>query len=286
MLLRNELGVLGWFYHQSRAETMFMQRLITTLILAPLVLLGIFLAPAWLLGGVLVIILLMAGFESFKLIPLTNVFLQGLFLALLLLAFWASSYVYNAWLTIGLVFWLFNCVAILSFPNSQDYWGYPVVVCIACLVLLPLFAQSLIHLYKLPRGKALIVYLLFLIWASDIGAYLTGKKWGLHKLIPQVSPGKSWEGVAGGFGLAMVVALIGHFCFQSRIEPLWFILSFITVLISIFGDLFISILKRRCHLKDTGNIIPGHGGILDRLDSLIAALPVFYFGLTLIRTGY
>lgn len=265
---------------------MFMQRLITTLILAPLVLLSIFFAPPWLLAGVLILILLVAGFEALKLIPVSNLFFQILFLTLLLLSTWASSYVYSYWLSFGLVLWLFNCVAILSYPNSQTYWGYPLVVSFACLILLPLFIESSIHLYHLPQGKGLIVYLLFLIWASDIGAYLTGKQWGRHKLIPQVSPGKSWEGVVGGMVLSMVVAVIGHFCFQSTLNLVWFILAFITVVISIFGDLFISILKRRCQLKDTGNIIPGHGGILDRLDSLIAALPVFYFGLTLIRTGY
>ncbi|MCL9683363.1 phosphatidate cytidylyltransferase [Legionella maioricensis] len=264
---------------------MFMQRLITTLVLVPLVLLILFYAPAWFLGGVVLLILLVAGRECWGLIPLNTLAFQIGFLVLLVFGLWACGYLFSYWLILGLVVWALNCIAILTFPNSQHYWGYPAVVAGVCFLLLPLFLQSLIHLYYLPQGKTLLVYLLFLIWASDIGAYITGKRWGKHKLIPQVSPGKSWEGVAGGVILAMVVAVIGFICFKPNYIVCWFGLALATVIISIFGDLFISILKRRCHLKDTGTLIPGHGGILDRLDSLIAALPLFYFGLTYIPRG-
>lgn len=260
---------------------MFMQRLITTLVLVPLVLVILFYAPAWFLGGITLLILLAAGRECWQLIPLLTLPLQIAYLLLLLLGLWACGFLFSYWLVVGLVLWVFNCIAILTFPKSQNYWGYPAVVAGACFLLLPLFIQCLIHLYYLPNGKALLVYLLFLIWASDIGAYITGKRFGKHKLIPQVSPGKSWEGASGGYFLAMIVAWVGFLCFKPSSILLWFVLAFLTVTISIFGDLFISILKRRCHLKDTGTLIPGHGGVLDRLDSMIAALPLFYFGLTL-----
>jgi phosphatidate cytidylyltransferase len=113
-----------------------------------------------------------------------------------------------------------------------------------------------------------------------VGAYLVGKKWGKHKLIPQVSPGKSWEGALGGFILSMLIGALGYSYFHPVDMMAWFILAALTVTASMFGDLFISILKRRSHLKDTGALIPGHGGILDRLDSLLAGLPLFYFGIT------
>lgn len=261
---------------------MFMQRLITTLVLAPLVLIILFYAPAWFLGGVALLIILAAGRECWKLIPLNKLVVQVGFLLLILLGLLICGYLFTYWLTLGLVLWLFICIAILTFPNSQHYWGYPAVVASVCFLLLPLFIQSLIHLYYLPQGKTLLLYLLFLIWASDIGAYITGKQLGKHKLIPQVSPGKSWEGVLGGFFLAMIIAVLGFIYFKPVAIFYWFSLAICTVIISIFGDLFISILKRRCHLKDTGTLIPGHGGVLDRLDSLIAALPLFYFGLTYI----
>lgn len=259
---------------------MFLQRLITSLILVPLVLFIIFYGPPWLLASIVILIFLAAGREAFQLIPLHHLGMQIGFLALMLLALWACGQLFSFWLGLGLVLWAFNIAAIVTFPKSQEYWGYPVVVAAACIVLLPLFIQSLVHLYHLPNGKALFVYLLFLIWASDIGAYLSGKMMGKNKLIPQVSPGKSWEGVLGGLILSMIIAGAGSMYFHPVAMGYWLFLAFCTVIISIFGDLFISILKRRCHLKDTGTLIPGHGGILDRLDSLIAALPVFYFGLT------
>jgi phosphatidate cytidylyltransferase len=264
-----------------KGSTMFLQRLITSLILVPLVLLIIFYGHPWLLGGIVLLVFLASGKECLQLIPLKNLGMQIGYLVLLLLGLWASTYVFSYWLAVGLVLWVFNIIAILGFPSSQRYWGYPAVVASVCFILLPLFIQSLVHLYYLPAGKGLLVYLLFLIWASDIGAYLAGKWIGKHKLIPQVSPGKSWEGVLGGILLAMLVAAAGSIYLAPENKLYWFLLAFCTVIISIFGDLFISILKRRCHLKDTGAIIPGHGGILDRLDSLIAALPLFYFGLTL-----
>jgi phosphatidate cytidylyltransferase len=259
---------------------MFLHRLITSLVLVPLVLVTIFYANIWFLGGIVLFIFFASGVECFQLIPLKDKVSKASFLILLLLGLWISSVLFSYWLVLGLILWALNILAILTFPRSQVYWGSPLIVATACFILLPLFIQSLIHLYYLPNGKELLVYLLFLIWASDIGAYLSGKLIGRHKLISQVSPGKSWEGVLGGVLLAMGVAFLGVIYFDPADTLYWFVLALYTVIISIFGDLFISILKRRCHLKDTGALIPGHGGILDRLDSLIAALPFFYFGLT------
>lgn len=260
---------------------MFLQRLITSLILVPLVLLLIFYGYPWLLGGIVALIFCALWMESCHLVPLDKLSWQITFFLSLLFCLGASTYTFPYWLVLGLCLWVLIIFAIVSFPASQRYWGYPSVVIGLCCILFPLFIQSLIHLYAFPKGKALLVYLLFLIWATDTGAYLCGKLMGKHKLIPKVSPGKSWEGVLGGVALALCVAVVGNYGFNPANKIAWFFLAFCTAVISIFGDLFISVLKRRCHLKDTGTIIPGHGGVLDRLDSLIAALPLFYFGLTL-----
>lgn len=264
---------------------MLFQRLITTLILVPLVLLAIFFGNPWFLGSIVLLILIAAGRECWQLIPLEYSATQVIFLLLLVLATWICGYLFSYWISIGLIVWVFVIVAIWSFPASQTFWGYPFIIASVFLLLLPLFVQSLIHLYYLPQGKSLVVFVLFLIWAADIGAYLAGKKFGKHKLIPQVSPGKSWEGVVGGFIFAMLIATGGYFYFSPLSMIMWYTLAIFTVIISIFGDLFESVLKRRSHLKDTGSILPGHGGILDRLDSLIAALPLFYFGLTYVPIG-
>lgn len=264
---------------------MFRQRLITSLILIPAVLLVLFYANNWLLGGIVILISVLTAKECWQLIPLNKMSAKAAFVLCILLGIWVCYYWLPYWLTIGFILWVLICVAIISFPKSQPYWGHPIFVAASFLILLPLFAQSFIHVYLLPQGKSLIVYLLFLVWAADIGAYLFGKGWGHTQLIPKVSPGKSWEGVAGGFVCALLVAVLGLVYFTPFSYFRWLIWAALTVVWSIIGDLFISILKRRCHLKDTGTIIYGHGGILDRLDSLIAATPVFYLGLTYIPLG-
>lgn len=258
---------------------MFMQRLLTSLVLIPLVLLTLFYAPTWFLLGLLLIILIAAGLECWHLIPLNTILERGLFLAFLLLCFWGCGEIFSYWLGLGLLFWGFAFIAIITFPKSQVVWGQPLIVAFAFLLLLPLFLQGLSYLYFLNQGKALILLMLCIVWAADIGAYLFGKSFGKHKLIPQVSPGKSWEGAFGGFILVLIVASIGGLMLHPKSWLIWYVLAAFITIISIFGDLLISILKRRCHLKDTGSLIPGHGGVLDRLDSLIAATPFFYCGI-------
>lgn len=140
-------------------------------------------------------------------------------------------------------------------------------------------------LYQLEQGRDLVVYLLCLVWATDIGAYLAGKQWGKHKLIPDVSPGKTQEGALGGMAMAMLVTIVGCIYFNPYSVGIWFVISFVTILISMLGDLFMSMLKRRAKVKDTGGIFPGHGGMLDRLDSLIAASPILYCGLLYMNPG-
>lgn len=257
---------------------MFMQRLITSIILIPLVVLLLFYGPAWLLLGLVILILLVSGSECWQLIPAQHPAAKIGFLLLLGAGLWASAYIFSYWLALGLFLWAFIVIAILTFPKSQKYWGHAPIIALTCFVLLTVFVHSLIHLYYLPAGKGLILYLLCIVWAADIGAYLAGKQWGAHKLIPQVSPGKSWEGALGGLLLVFIVTSIGFYYFQPQAFIAWFLLALVTAISSIFGDLFISVLKRRRHLKDTGTLIPGHGGILDRLDSVIAAMPLFYFG--------
>lgn len=259
---------------------MFMQRLISTLILIPLVLGIILYAPLGFIIGLIVLVMAALSKEWAPLIPFKHLPLQIVFILVVLLSLWGCQYVFDDWLLVALVLWPLIALAILTYPRSQAVWGYPVVVSILCLILLPIFGQSLLHIYNLSQGKALLLYLLCLVWAADIGAYLAGKAMGAHKLIPHVSPGKSWEGVFGGLLAVSLVAVAGFFYFAPSKPGCWFTLALGLLIVSIVGDLFVSLLKRRCHLKDTGALIPGHGGLLDRLDSLIAAAPWFYFGIS------
>ena len=264
---------------------MFIQRLITSLFLVPLVLLILFYGNPLLLGGVLLFITLAIGWESWQLIPIKTPINKAAFIVLLVFSVWLCGYLFNYWQTGVLLLWLFLYLAIVCFPLSTNYWGYAPIVAVILLLIVPLFIQSLIRVFELPQGKSLLLYAFFLVWAADVGAYLVGKRLGKHRMIPQVSPGKSWEGVAGGFILALLVGIAGFIYYKPYSLTIWLFIAAFTTVSSIFGDLFISMLKRRCNLKDTGTIIPGHGGVLDRLDSLIAALPVFYLGLTYIPLG-
>ncbi len=256
---------------------MFRQRLLTSLVLIPLVLLAIYYASLWLLGAIVGVLLVLSGWEWIQLIPIQRPINKLFFMIVLIIFVGLSPYGFDECLIGGLVFWGLITLAVLTFPASQVMWGKRVIVGGSGIFLLSLFANALFGIYQTALGPDLVVYLLCLVWATDIGAYLAGKRFGRHKLIPLVSPGKTLEGASGGLFLAMLVALIGYFYFKPEAVVIWYCMAIVTVLISMVGDLAISMLKRRSQVKDTGAIFPGHGGVLDRLDSLIAAAPIFYF---------
>ncbi len=137
---------------------------------------------------------------------------------------------------------------------------------------------------RILYGAEMTMYFLVLIWAADIAAYFVGKKFGKAKLAPEISPGKTMAGFYGalvaGLVCGVLLCLIYGFPLMNASDVV--LLSILTVLISIFGDLFFSVVKRQSGVKESGSILPGHGGILDRIDSLIAATPFFYAGIYLI----
>ncbi len=256
---------------------MFKQRLLTALVLIPLVLMLIYYANSWVLSFAILGLFLALSWEWFGLIVINKLAYKFLAIIILLGIFILNLHYWDYFLTADLVCWGLIIIAIITYPLSMKFWGNPYVVSIFSSIVLTTFL-SILFVFVLGDGASdWVVYLLSLVWATDIGAYLFGKKFGKHKLIPEVSPGKTVEGTFGGFVSALLIAVIGYWYFDAKNPILWFTNASITVIVAIFGDLFISMLKRRCHVKDTGNILPGHGGVLDRLDSLIAALPVFYF---------
>jgi phosphatidate cytidylyltransferase len=155
----------------------------------------------------------------------------------------------------------------------------------ATLAVVPAWcALAVIHA-STPHGAGWLLLVLLLIWAADSGAYFTGRQFGGQwfggrKLAPRISPNKTLEGMLGGVALAMLVALCGALLLGAPTGKLPGILlvAAITVLFSVAGDLFESLLKRHAGMKDSGTLIPGHGGVLDRVDSLLAALPIFALG--------
>jgi phosphatidate cytidylyltransferase len=133
----------------------------------------------------------------------------------------------------------------------------------------------------MPHGRGLAMTLLAIVWAADVGAYAFGRWLGRTQLAPAVSPGKTWEGMAGGLLLAGLAAGIAAVWLDLPVARLA-ALGVVTALVSVLGDLTQSMFKRNVGLKDSGKLLPGHGGVLDRIDSLTAAIPVFAGGLLLL----
>ncbi len=146
------------------------------------------------------------------------------------------------------------------------------------VVLLPAWSGIV---WLLENDRTMLLSLFALIWVADGGAYFVGKRWGRRRLASNVSPGKSWEGVAGGLGLGVIAAvLISYTVVLSDAARIAFVvIALVTICVSIIGDLFESMLKRHIGAKDSSRMLPGHGGVLDRIDGLVAASPIFVGGL-------
>jgi phosphatidate cytidylyltransferase len=171
----------------------------------------------------------------------------------------------------GLAWWAAAFVLILRFPVAFDR---PVVGLAGLLVLVPAWVALVALLGSGGDGRALLLVALAIVWGADVGAYFTGRAFGRVKLAPRVSPGKTWEGVLGGLACAALVAAAGAAWLGHR--PLAAVpLGLAVGAISIVGDLTVSMFKRTAGLKDSGHLLPGHGGILDRVDSVSAAAPLF-----------
>ncbi|MBO2570307.1 phosphatidate cytidylyltransferase [Shewanella algae] len=276
---------------------MLKQRIITAIWLIPLVMGAIFLLPASYFSWALVAVFLIAAKEWGRIIDSRCEVTQWSFTATLAIvlvainllvpadAVWSRGQLHPIMLAIiliGACWWLFSLVLVISYPRSAKLWqGSPMLKSMfGQLTLLPCFA-SLIALKALsspsdPYFGGILVFLVMLtVWAADSGAYFAGKALGRIKLMPNVSPAKTLEGLLGGLLTTMVV--VAGVCYFSPEQELGLLVAvtLFTALASALGDLSESMFKRAAKIKDSGTILPGHGGVLDRIDSLTAALPVF-----------
>jgi len=172
--------------------------------------------------------------------------------------------------------WAVALLWVQGFPASAILWRpQPVRAVMGLFVLIPSWL-SVVYLIQIESGAQLVLLCLLIVAAVDVGAYFSGRKFGRHKLAPLVSPGKTWEGVWGGLTLSVVVAFVFVAIFSDELSIVSvLIITAPAALVSIVGDLLESMVKRERGIKDSGTILPGHGGVLDRIDGLLPAVPAF-----------
>jgi phosphatidate cytidylyltransferase len=263
---------------------MLRQRIITALIIAPLALLGILWVPHSITIAVLSLLVLAGAWEWAAFPGFTARSARLAYVALIaacVAAIWylgvddaRSDFVLYA----ALAWWVLALLWIAIAPGKVNR----VTATIAGVFVLVPAWLAMVRLHG--EWRALLLFLLLLVVAADVGAYFAGRAFGKHKLAPKVSPGKTWEGVFGGMAAAVAMAGVGVWWFKVNpaihMQPGPFMALCVVVAIgSVVGDLTESMFKRHAGLKDSGSLLPGHGGVLDRIDSVTAAAPIFIIGL-------
>ncbi|MCS3434502.1 phosphatidate cytidylyltransferase [Klebsiella sp. BIGb0407] len=274
---------------------MLKYRLISAFIMIPAVIAALFLLPPMGFAIATLIICVLAAWEWGQLAGFVTHFqriglaiLCGLLLAVMLLVSSMSPVApnlpvieFSLWASLG--WWIIALLLVLSYPVSATFWRHSKVLRLVfgLLTIVPFFWGMVVlrswH-YETDQyaGAIWLLYVMCLVWAADSGAYMFGKMFGKHKLAPKVSPGKTWEGVVGGLVTSAIISLLFSRWADFDVTPtILLICSVVAVLASVLGDLTESMFKREAGIKDSSHLIPGHGGILDRVDSLTAAIPVF-----------
>jgi len=253
-----------------------LQRTVTGLILVTVLLVVFFQLPsdaAVILIGVFIIVGAWewAAFAGWSATPGRVAFAAVMSASLLATAVLGPRGLPTAWIVwVGLAWWCCAFVLVLRYPLRVGPWATGLC---GLLIMLPVWVAALAILGSASGGPALAT-----VWAADVGAYFTGRRIGRVRLAPQVSPGKTWEGVIGGLGAAVLVAMAGGVALGLTPRAAAVVgipLGLCLALASVLGDLTVSLFKRNAGLKDSGSLFPGHGGVLDRVDGVCVALPLF-----------
>ena len=267
-----------------------LERIITALVLVAVVLSCMFATQSHYPMFMLMIVAAgVAGYEWFKFMPRKTKYVlkpvawgfgvltaalaaTALYFRDIALLLWAAS----------ILTWLLSIYWVKSYPE-YDAWYNPNLSFIGFI----LISAAVTAIFSVWNSSPWwVMYLFLLVWGADSGAYFVGRKLGKKKLAPNVSPNKSVEGLYGGVFTAMLIVIVVEVAYLDLTlaqHILFLILSVITVFSSVMGDLFESMIKRRAGIKDSGRVLPGHGGVLDRIDSLLAAAPIFAAGMYVLK---
>ncbi|MEN1940316.1 phosphatidate cytidylyltransferase [Luteimonas sp. MJ246] len=264
-------------------------RIIAALVMAPGTIAAVLLLPTpWMMLAA-AIVFLAAMWEWFALAEIEDSLARSALLVLNLLLMvalvWgtggtaATLVLFKLAVVLGVVWWLLAMMWLVHYDFASDHDTNARVfkLAAATFAVVPAWcALALLH----NDGPSWLLLVLMTVWATDTGAYFSGRAFGKRKLAPRISPNKTVAGLVGGAAAGVLVATLGAWLIGVGVPalPLVALVALLTVLFSVVGDLHESLLKRHVGAKDSGNIIPGHGGIMDRLDSVFAALPVFALG--------
>ncbi|MEN5425695.1 CDP-archaeol synthase [Stenotrophomonas pennii] len=270
-------------------------RVLAALIMAPAAIAAILLLPSQWLAAAAAAVFLIGLWEWLKLAgvedTLARTTLLLLNLVLMVLVVWdrdASLFLFRVAALVGVGWWLLALLWLrfFNFGAQPDSPARALKLLAGTLAILPAWASLVLLHASGDQGHLWLLTALAVVWAADSGAYFAGRTFGRHKLAPRISPNKTWEGLFGGLLAGLLVATVFGLGFGvdawqlvSPAQLPWLLLvTVVAVFASVLGDLFESLLKRHAGAKDSGSIIPGHGGVLDRVDGVLAALPVFAIG--------
>lgn len=262
------------------------KRIITAAILAPSLIAAILWLPPMVVSVLLGIIVAIGAWEWSGFVQLDSNIQRYIYSGLLIVCMVLCYWIPLEWIiVIAVLWWICAIYMVVTYPRYtvMGPQNFHIRAMAGFLVLIPAWKTLTVLLELRGSGTYMVLYILILMWVADSGAYFAGRRFGKTKLAPAVSPGKTWEGVIGALVLSAIFTFMyakwsGAQTFNSSVLIL---LGMVTVMMSIVGDLLESLFKRQAGIKDSGSIFPGHGGVLDRIDSLTAAAPVYVAGLWL-----
>jgi phosphatidate cytidylyltransferase len=259
------------------------KRVLTAVVLAAALLAILLWMPGWVMVVALTGVLLAGAWEWSAFLRLSTPARRlqyVLLVALLLPVAWRVSADADgrALILVAAVLWWITALVWIAFaPRRVSPWAAGIA---GVLALVPSWLALVVLRLAPPHGAQWVLFALILVWVADIGAFFFGRRFGRIRLAPEVSPGKTWEGVLGGVAVSALVAIGGSAWFHVPLAA-FLPLCLAAVAFSVIGDLTESLLKRFAGMKDSGSVLPGHGGVMDRIDSLTGAAPVLLLGLTL-----
>jgi phosphatidate cytidylyltransferase len=270
-----------------KADPQLGARLLTSVLLAPAAISAVLFLPTRYFALLFGVVLILGVWEWTRIIGVERkrfraslVLLNATLIGLCWYFLLRHQWLYVA--EVGVLWWFVSVFWLrrFEFAQAQTAKNLELKTIVGSLLVIPAWCAAVLIHSDPDRGPHWTLFVMGLVWVADIGAYFSGRRFGNKKLAPNISPGKTREGVYGALALSAIYSFVVTQWLFNKVPTeamLYVLIGFFVVVFSIVGDLFESLMKRHAAMKDSGSLLPGHGGVLDRIDSLLAALPVFVF---------